>query len=123
MRLWTRQKVLHPSADHGSGSALPRLTIQPGHRPRRRARPVVESLDSRLLMASGNPGVAQTAASADLSERVGNALKPYLDRNDFPGISVAIVTDGQVVLRKDMASQTWRRRRLSEPTRVSTSVR
>ncbi len=52
----------------------------------------------RLLMASLNPGTASTAASADLSERVADALKPYLDRDDFPGISVAVVTDGQVAL-------------------------
>ena len=123
MRLWTRQKDLHPSADHRSGSALRRLADQVGRRPHRRAQPEVEALDLRLLMASSNPGMAQTAASAELSERVGNALIPYLERNDFPGISVAIVTDGQVALRKDMASQTRRRRRLSKPTRVSTSVR
>jgi D-alanyl-D-alanine carboxypeptidase len=98
MRLWTRQKDLHPSADHRSGSALPRLADQVGRRPHRRAQPEVEALDLRLLMASSNPGMAQTAASADLSERVANALKPYLTRNEFPGISVAIVTDGQVAL-------------------------
>jgi D-alanyl-D-alanine carboxypeptidase len=98
MRLWTRQKDLHPSADHRSGSALRRLADQVGRRPHRRAQPEVEALDLRLLMASSNPGVAHTAASADLSESVANALKPYLARNEFPGISVAIVTDGQVAL-------------------------
>jgi CubicO group peptidase (beta-lactamase class C family) len=48
-------------------------------------------------MASSNPAT-QSAASADLSERVALALNPYLDRGAFPGISVAIVTDGQVAL-------------------------
>ena len=49
-------------------------------------------------MTSRNPAMAHPAASADLSERVADALKPYLDRDAFPGISVAIVTDGHVAL-------------------------
>ncbi len=79
-------------------SASPRLADQTGRCRRRRARLEVEPLDSRLLMASGSPGIAQAAASTDVSARVAAALKPYLERNDFPGISVAIVTDGQVAL-------------------------
>jgi D-alanyl-D-alanine carboxypeptidase len=98
MRLWARRNDSRPSPERRIGSAPARLADQPGRRPRRQARPEVEALDLRLLMASPNPGMAQTAASADLSERVADALKPYLDRNDFPGISVAIVTDGQVAL-------------------------
>jgi CubicO group peptidase (beta-lactamase class C family) len=49
-------------------------------------------------MASGNPGLADAAASADLSDRVAQALKPYIDRDHIPGISVAIVTAGQIAL-------------------------
>jgi D-alanyl-D-alanine carboxypeptidase len=98
MRLWTRQKDLHLSAGHTTGSAPRRLAEQASRRSRRWARPELEALDVRLLMASGIPGVAQTAASDDLSERVANALQPYLERDEFPGISVAIVTDGQVAL-------------------------
>jgi CubicO group peptidase (beta-lactamase class C family) len=98
MRLWARRKDLRPSPERGTGSAQARLADQPGRRPGRRARPEVETLDLRLLMASSNGGVAPTATSAALSERVAAALKPYFDRDDFPGISVAIVTDGQVAL-------------------------
>jgi CubicO group peptidase (beta-lactamase class C family) len=52
-------------------------------------RPGAEALDSRLLMASGDPGLA---------DRVAQALQPYFARGQFPGISVAVVTDGQVAL-------------------------
>ena len=62
-----------------------------GHRARRRARPEVEALDSRLLMAG-------PAATAELSDRVAQALKPYFDQDQIPGVSVAVVTDGQVAL-------------------------
>ena len=61
-------------------------------------RPEAEALDSRLLMVSGNPGAADVAASADLSNRVAQVLKPYFDKDQIPGISVAIVTNGQVAL-------------------------
>jgi D-alanyl-D-alanine carboxypeptidase len=61
-------------------------------------RPEAEALDSRLLMASGNTGMADATASPDLSDRVAEVLKPYLDQDQIPGISVAIVTDGQVAL-------------------------
>ena len=79
-------------------SASPRPAGQKGRPPRRSVRLEVEPLDSRLLMASGDSGIAQAAGTADVSERVAAALEPYLDRNAFPGISVAIVTDGQVAL-------------------------
>ncbi len=49
-------------------------------------------------MASGHPGTADATASADLSDRVAQVLKPYFDQDQIPGISVAIVTDGQVAL-------------------------
>ena len=55
-------------------------------------------LDSRLLMASGQPGTAGATASPDLSDRVAQALQPYFAQDQFPGISVAVVTDGQVAL-------------------------
>jgi CubicO group peptidase (beta-lactamase class C family) len=49
-------------------------------------------------MASGNLGMADATASPDLSERVTQALQPYFAHEQFPGISVAIVKDGKVVL-------------------------
>ena len=55
-------------------------------------------LDSRLLMASGQLGMADATASPDLAARVAQAVKPYLAQNQVPGISVAVVTDGQVAL-------------------------
>ncbi len=72
-----------------------RTADRPGQRARRRARPEVEALDTRLLMASGN--LAPTA-SPDLADRVAQAVQPYLAQGQFPGISVAVVTDGQVAL-------------------------
>ncbi len=67
--------------------------------PRRRARPAVESLDRRVLMAAGGHAGATTAmASPDLATRVARVVKPYLDRGQVPGISVAVVLDGKVVL-------------------------
>jgi CubicO group peptidase (beta-lactamase class C family) len=49
-------------------------------------------------MASGDSGIAHVTASPDLSDRVAQALKPYFDQHQIPGISVAVVTDGQVAL-------------------------
>ena len=46
----------------------------------------------------GNLGMADATASSDLSDRVAQVLKPYFDQHQIPGISVAIVTDGQVAL-------------------------
>jgi CubicO group peptidase (beta-lactamase class C family) len=51
-------------------------------------------------MASGNPAAAVATASSDLSERVEQVLKPYFDRGDFPGISVAVVAGGRVALEQ-----------------------
>jgi CubicO group peptidase (beta-lactamase class C family) len=59
-------------------------------------RPQAEALESRLLMASGHLHKADT--TADLSERVAAALKPYFDQGQIPGISVAVVTHGRVAL-------------------------
>ena len=42
--------------------------------------------------------MADATASTDLSARVAQALQPYFAQDKFPGISVAIVTDGQVAL-------------------------
>ncbi len=52
----------------------------------------------RLLMASGNLATVDAAASPDLSARVAQVLQPYFAQDQFPGISVAVVTDGQVAL-------------------------
>jgi D-alanyl-D-alanine carboxypeptidase len=49
-------------------------------------------------MASANPGMTGATASSDLSSRVAQVLKPYFDQDQIPGISVSIVTDGQVAL-------------------------
>ncbi len=61
----------------------------PGRRSRWQARPEAEALDPRLLMASGSP---------DLSDAVAQIVQPYLAQGQFPGITVAVVTDGQVAL-------------------------
>ena len=42
--------------------------------------------------------MAGATASPDLSDRVAQVLQPYFDQDQIPGISVAIVTDGQVAL-------------------------
>jgi CubicO group peptidase (beta-lactamase class C family) len=55
-----------------------------------RARPAVEALDQRVLMSAGDP--------TSLSDRVAGALQPFLAQDQFPGISVAVVTGGQVAL-------------------------
>ncbi len=49
-------------------------------------------------MASAGVGVTDATASSALSERVAQVLQPYFDQDRIPGISVAIVTDGQVAL-------------------------
>jgi CubicO group peptidase (beta-lactamase class C family) len=49
-------------------------------------------------MASSNPGTAAASASTDLSDRVAQTLQPYFTQGQFPGISVAVVTNGQVAL-------------------------
>jgi CubicO group peptidase (beta-lactamase class C family) len=61
-------------------------------------RPETEALDPRLLMASGNPDLADATASPDLADRVAQIVQPYLAQGQFPGITVAVVTDGQVTL-------------------------
>jgi CubicO group peptidase (beta-lactamase class C family) len=49
-------------------------------------------------MASGNLGMVDATTSPDLSDRVAQALKPYFDQHQIPGISVEVVTDGHVAL-------------------------
>jgi CubicO group peptidase (beta-lactamase class C family) len=49
-------------------------------------------------MASGNLATVDATASPDLADRVAQALQPYFAQDQFPGISVAVVTDGQVAL-------------------------
>ena len=41
---------------------------------------------------------ADAAASPNLAARVAQVVQPYLAKDEFPGISVAVVTDGQVAL-------------------------
>ena len=88
IRLFTRRSGASLPTPPCAGSAPPRGPLA---RTRRRARLAVEELDPRLLMASGT-------ASSDLSDRVAQALAPYFAQDQFPGISVAVVTDGQVAL-------------------------
>lgn len=80
----------------------PRPATQPGtrasDRPVRHARPQAEALDPRLLMASGNAVPASTPPPADLSNLVAQIVQPYIAQGDFPGVSVAVVADGQVAL-------------------------
>ncbi len=96
MRLFARRQDSRPSSEPRIGPA--RAADRPGRRARRRARPEAEALDSRLLMASGNLAMAEATASPGLSDRVAQVLKPYLDQDRIPGISVAVVTDGQIAL-------------------------
>ncbi len=100
IHLFTRRQDSRPSSEPSTGSAPPRAADRRGQRARRRARPEAEVLDPRLLMASGQLGMADATASPDLADRVAQALKPYFAQDQFPGISVAIVTDGQVVLAR-----------------------
>jgi len=96
LRLFARRQDSHPSSEPGIGPA--RSADWPGRRARRRARPEAEALDSRLLMASASLGMTDATASPALSGRVAQVLKPYFDQHRIPGISVAIVTDGQIAL-------------------------
>jgi D-alanyl-D-alanine carboxypeptidase len=98
MRLFARRRNSGPSSEAPTGSEPPRAAGRPGRRARRRARPEAEALDSRLLMASGNVAAVNATATNDLAERVAQALQPYFAQHQFPGISVAVVTDGQVAL-------------------------
>ena len=84
MRLFARRQDSRPSSG-------PRARAADGVRrcARRQARPEAEALDPRLLMAAG-------AAAPDLADRVAQVVQPYLAQGDFPGITVAVVTDGQV---------------------------
>lgn len=61
-----------------------------------RHRLLIEPLEERTML-SATPPVAMPAADS-LYRRVDLELAPYFSRNDFPGISVAIVLDGQVKL-------------------------
>jgi D-alanyl-D-alanine carboxypeptidase len=98
MRLFVRWQASRLASEPRTGSSRLQAANRPGRCARRRARPEAEALDSRLLMASGTLGTADGAASSDLAGRVAEALKPYFASDQFPGISVAIVTDGQVAL-------------------------
>ena len=85
MRLFARRQDSRPTSEPRVGPARP--AGRPSPSARRRARPEAEALDSRLLLTS-----------SDLSSRVAQVLQPYLDQRQIPGISVAIVTDGQIAL-------------------------
>jgi D-alanyl-D-alanine carboxypeptidase len=98
MRPFARRKDSGPSSGTRIGSDSPRTTDRPGQRARWRARPAVEALDPRLLLTTSAVGTADATASAAVSNEVAQVLAPYLAQNEFPGISVAVVTDGQVAL-------------------------
>jgi D-alanyl-D-alanine carboxypeptidase len=98
MRLFARRHDARPSSEQCTESAQPLAADRSGQRARRRARPEAEVLDQRLLMASGQVGVVDAAASPDLADRVAQVLQPYFAQDQFPGISVAIVKNGQVAL-------------------------
>jgi CubicO group peptidase (beta-lactamase class C family) len=95
MCLFARRQDVRPSSAPWNGLTL--TADRTGRRARLRACPHAEALDARLLLAVGQPGLADAAAS-DLSGRVAQVLKPYLDQDLIPGISVAIVTGGQFAL-------------------------
>jgi D-alanyl-D-alanine carboxypeptidase len=98
MRLFARRQDSRAPSEARTQSAPPRAADRPGRRARLRARPEAEALHPRLLMASGSLGIGEATASSDLAQRVAQALKPYFAQNEFPGVSVAIVSDGQVAL-------------------------
>jgi D-alanyl-D-alanine carboxypeptidase len=98
MRLFARRQDARRLSEPGAGSAPSWADPRPGHRARLRARPEAEQLHSRLLLTSGQVGMADATVSPDLADRVAQAVKPYLVQDQVPGISVAIVTDGQVAL-------------------------
>ena len=50
-------------------------------------------------------------------------LQPYFAEDQFPGISVAVVTDGKVAMAQGYGTATWRTARPSKPTPDLTSVR
>lgn len=92
MRLFERWHESRRRAAPRRESTRSAESRSPGTRPRRRARPEAEALDPRLLMASGQAG------PADLSDQVAAIVQQDLAQGQFPGISVAVVTDGQVAL-------------------------
>jgi D-alanyl-D-alanine carboxypeptidase len=98
MRLFARRQDARPSSEPCAGSTPHRVADRAGQRGRRRARPEAEVLDSRLLMTSGQVGMADATGSPVLADRVTQALQPYIAQHQFPGISVAVVTDGKVAL-------------------------
>jgi CubicO group peptidase (beta-lactamase class C family) len=95
MRLFARRHDSRRSSQGWTGPVRLWTANRPG---RRRARPELEALDPRLLMASGHVGTAGTTTSSDLADRVAQALKPYFAKDQFPGIAVAIVKHGHVAL-------------------------
>jgi CubicO group peptidase (beta-lactamase class C family) len=68
-------------------------------------------------MASGHHALADAAAPPDVADRVALALQPYFAQGRFPGISVAIVTDGQVALARGNGLSDVR---TGEPVRADT---
>jgi D-alanyl-D-alanine carboxypeptidase len=98
MRLFAGRRDSGSSSEPRTGWAPVEAADRHGRRARRRARPELEALDRRVLMASGHPATATSTAPVDLDDRVAQALQPYFAQGDFPGISVAIVKQGQVVL-------------------------
>jgi CubicO group peptidase (beta-lactamase class C family) len=94
MHLSARRPDAHPSSLFRTRSGPP----QAADRSKRRARPQAEALDSRLLMTAGNPSPADATASSQVADQVAQVVKPYLDQNEFPGVSVAVVTDGHIAL-------------------------
>jgi CubicO group peptidase (beta-lactamase class C family) len=98
VRLFARRQDLRSSLKLWTGSAPRRASDRSRRVVRRRAWPEVEALDARLLMDSGHAGAADAMTSSDLADRVAEVLEPYFARDQFPGISVAIVKHGRVVL-------------------------
>ncbi len=98
IRPFARRQNARASSEPSTGSAPPRAADRPVRPVRRRARPEVEMLGPRLLMASGSVATVDATASAGLADRVAQALQPYFAQDQFPGISVAVVTAGKVAL-------------------------
>jgi CubicO group peptidase (beta-lactamase class C family) len=65
---------------------------------RSRRRPRIEGLEERVMLTA-TPAVANPIPNS-LSEREALQLQPYITAHDFPGISVAVVLNGQVALAR-----------------------
>ena len=99
MRLFTRRPDSRPSSESPDPDR-PGHGLPIGSRTARATAGAARGRGAGSAAADGlrQPCTADATASTDLSDRVAQILQPYLAEGKFPGISVAVVTDGQVAL-------------------------